>query len=163
MSYNWERSYEKRPISTTLGFLALGVVVTFALTALGWGLMTGFSYWWGQGDAYRQKNSAQNWTAAQVTFHQQATDFDGYLKKIAAAQQAVKEFDAAHPNLAGEDGLVGLQDAQTRQGLATNLTGLRQQCVNVANAYNTASEGYLTADWKDADLPPRLDSSSCGS
>lgn len=162
MTDRWERSLNRRPVSTTIAFLALGVVATFALVTLGWGLMTGFSYWWGQGDAYRTKNSAANWTTAQVAFHQEANDVTGFQQKIVLARQQLADFDRAHPNLAGEDGLVGMQDNQNRASLTSNLAGLQQQCLNTVTAYNTASEGFLTADWKDANLPARLDPSVCG-
>jgi len=161
MGYNWERSLDRRPLSTGFGLLILAVLAGFAVIALGWGLATGFSYWWGQGDAYRQKNSASNWVAAQVAFHREANDVTAFTQKIAQARQDLADFDKLHPNLTSEDGLMGMQDVQARQSLVTNVTGLRQQCLNTVNQYNTDSRGYLTEDWKDADLPERLETSAC--
>jgi hypothetical protein len=162
MSTNWERSLEKRPLITGFGLTALAIVAVFVLGALAWGLATGFSYWWGQGDAYRQKNSSANWIAAQAGFHQEMNDVTGFKQKIALATQRLADFNKAHPNLTAEDGLVGYKDAQTRDGLTSDLTGLQQQCVNTVNQYNTDARSYLTEDWRDADLPESLDVSACG-
>jgi len=153
---------ERHPVAYVLTWVFSIIFVVFVIAAVIMGIKTSFSYWWGQQGAQQEKNSSSNWTSAQVSFHRQANDYDGYLKKIAQARQALADFDKLHPNLAGEDGLVGMQDTQARQSLTVNLTGVQQQCVNTVNDYNTASEGFLTADWKDADLPSRLDASACG-
>lgn len=152
---------ERHPVAFLLTVIFTVVLVIAALSAFIWGLKTDFSYWWGQQGAIQEKNSTQNWTQAQVSFHQQVNDVDGFKQKIILTRQQLADFDKAHPHLGAEDGLVGMQDTQTRNSLATDLTGLQQQCLNTVAAYNTASEGYLTADWKDADLPSRLDPSVC--
>lgn len=41
------------------------------------------------------------------------------------------------------------------------LTGLTQQCQNVVTQYNTDSQSYLTQDFKDANLPEKLDPAAC--
>jgi hypothetical protein len=158
----WDEEFNARPVATTMLMIGIVIAIILMVIAVVWSVVTGFSYWWGQGNAQQEKNSAQNWTRAQVSFHQQVNDYDGYLKKIAQAKQALTDFDKLHPNLTGEDGLVGMQDTQARQSLTVNLAGVQQQCINVVSDYNTASEGYLTEDWKDADLPSRLDSNACG-
>lgn len=153
--------FERRPVTSTLTAIFSAVFVAFVLAATIMGLRTNFSYWWGRQQAEQTKNSAQNWTSAQAAFHQEANDVTGFTTKIAAAKQALTDFDKTHPNLTAEDGLTGYTDAQARQGLTSNLAGLQQQCVNTVTEYNTQSQSYLTEDWKDADLPNKLDSSAC--
>lgn len=153
---------ERHPVAYLLTVIFSVVLVVAALAMFVWGLRTNFSYWWGQQGAIQEKNSTSNWTTAQVAFHQEANDVDGFKQKIVLARHQLADFDRAHPNLAGEDGLVGMQDTQNRASLTSNLAGLQQQCLNTVTTYNTASEGFLTADWKDADLPARLDPSVCG-
>lgn len=152
---------DRHPVAYLLTVIFTVIVVVAALTAFIWGLKTDFSYWWGQQGAIQEKNSTSNWTSAQVAFHQQANDVTAFKQKIVLARQQLADFDQAHPHLAAEDGLTGMQDKQDRTSLTSNLAGLQQQCLNTVTAYNTASEGFLTADWKDADLPPRLDPSAC--
>jgi len=152
---------DRHPVAYILTVIFSVILVLFVIAAFIMGLRTNFSYWWGQQQATQDKNSAGNFEAAQRQFLQDKNDVDGYVQKITAARQQLADFDKAHPSLASEDGLAGLTDAQQRQSLATNLTGLQQQCVNVVNDYNTNARAYLTADWRDANLPERLDPNSC--
>lgn len=153
--------FDRHPISSLLAALVSAVLVVAALVMFIWGLTTNFSYWWGQQGAIQEKNSTQNWTTAQRAFHQEMGDVTAYRGKIKDAFTALNDFDKAH-NLAAENGLVGMQDAQTRQGLVTDYTGLKQQCLNTVTQYNTDAQSYLTEDWRGANLPSSLSQADCG-
>jgi len=156
---HWERGLDRRPVRTLFQLGALGVVITFVLAVLGWGLVTGFSFWWGQGDAYRQKNSSQNWVAAQRAFHQENNDVTAFQAKIALAKQTLVAFNQQHPSVG--NGTPYDPDLLQQSSLQSDLTGLQQQCLNTVQSYNTDAQSYLTQDWRDADLPQRLDPGSC--
>lgn len=158
----FEELAERHPVAFVLTLVFGAVLAVTALAAFIWGLRTDFSYWWGQQGAIQEKNSTSNFISAQQGFLVEKNDVDGYAQKIVIAKAALTDFDARHPNLAGEDDLSAMQDRQERAGLADDLKGLQQQCVNTVNKYNVDAQAFLTADWRGAGLPDHLTTSDCG-
>lgn len=116
--------------------VAVGVVILVVLGAV-WGFKTAFAPRSGKAGAYRTKESAQNRVFAQQTFEQEDADYAGYLLKIKTYTGPL---------------------SATRQ---TELEGLRQLCITVAQTYNADSRKYLLRDFKSFDLPVTLDASAC--
>lgn len=156
---DWAGRLDRSPIKTItqLGLLAIGIIAVFVIAI--WGIRTGFSYWWGRGAATQEKNSSQNWIAAQRTFHQDVNDVTADQAKIASAKKDIHGFEAAHPSLGNGTPYDPL--AQQDGNLRTTLQGLQQQCQNTVAGYNTDAQSYLTEDWRDADLPEQLSPTLC--
>lgn len=117
----------------TLGIVA----VILAAGALVWSLNVGTSEVRGEGDALREKNSAENWVNAQREFNIRHQDILSTDRKITDAKAA---WDAAP------------QDAVLR----TNYNGLVNYCNDAVAAYNALSRSYLAEDFRDADLPATI-------
>jgi len=113
------------------------LILTGVIILTVWGLKTAFAGPAGRAGAFRQKEDANNRIFAQQTFEQEQHDFFGYLTKI---RTYVPPLDS------------------TQQ---TELEGLRQQCINVAQQYNADSQKYLLRDFKSAGLPRTLNASAC--
>lgn len=140
----------------------LVAVVMFVLLILVglWGLGVLTSPVRGAGDAYAQKNSAGNWVYAQKQFQSEAKTFDTRKVQITDANRALVAWRAGpHP----ADGMAVYTDAEHGRNLETTLTGLTTGCQNIAAEYNTDSHAYLSRQFKDADLPERLDPNACTS
>lgn len=155
---SWADRFESKPGVTILQAGVTVIVILFLLTALIWGGLTGFSYWWGQAGAVQQKNSTQNFIAAQKQFHEDQNDVQTDVVKIQAARQALNAHNA-QPVPA--DSLGAYEFEQETTSLQTTLTGLQQSCDNTVADYDTAAQSYLTENWRDAGLPPTLDPSVC--
>jgi hypothetical protein len=154
----WADDLEGKPLVT--GFKILGILlgtgIVIVMILWGFGVIT--APWKGQGDAYQQKNSAQNWVAAQKTFHTEFNDVEAYKAKIAQSQKDITAYEIAHPQA---NGTPFDPAAQQDANLHTVLTGLQQQCQNTVADYNTNAESYLTESWRDAQLPDHLDPATC--
>ncbi len=155
----WERDAENAPVRTTVKVIVIAVAVVLVVGAGVWGLGTAFSWFKGQGDGYRQKNSAQNWITAQRGFHQQYNDIQAYASKITVARKDLTDYQKAHPSTG--NGTPYDPVAQQAGNLQTTLSGLQQQCMTTVAQYNTDAESYLTQDWRDADLPSHMDAEAC--
>jgi len=92
----------------------------------------------GQGDAIKQKNSAQNWTTAQARFEKQYQSVISADEKIAVATESL----AAKPD-----------DLTLQQTLA----GIKSACISAVADYNAESRKYLSEEFKSADLPYQID------
>jgi hypothetical protein len=155
-SDGWGRDLERKPVATAIKAAVIVILVAFALTALVGGVATNFSYWWGQNGATRDKNSTSNFESAQVQFHRDYNAVATDRVKIQQAQADLGAWQQAHPNYQGNgtpfDPLA--EQESEKQGV---VTGLRLGCLNEVTDYDTASQAYLSADWKDAGLPASLD------
>jgi hypothetical protein len=96
----------------------------------------------GAGDAFKQKESANNRIAKQELFEELYADYESTVAKIKPAKQAMKQ----NP------------DSIIKQ---TEYTGLQNYCLDVVAQYNAESNKYLAVDFKRADLPYELDRSRC--
>lgn len=156
----WEDRFGRRPVRTSLQ-LALGVAAAaVVVVAMLWvtGVVT--VPWVGTGDAYRQKESAQNWIAAQRRFRQELNDVDAANAKIQAAKQQLATFTDHNP-APSSDPIAYQQWSQEQNNYQTAVTGPQQECQNTVADYNTDAQSYLTEDWRDAALPLHLDPSVC--
>lgn len=96
----------------------------------------------GQGDAYKQKESASNRIVKQAFFEDTYADYESTVAKLKPAKQALKQ----NP------------DSVIKQ---TEYTGLQNYCLDVVASYNAESNKYLAADFKRVDLPYELDRNAC--
>lgn len=100
----------------------------------------------GKGNIIKQNNSAGNQIEQQGHFEDLANAFPGYLAKIKVAKQVLATDTK------------GTTEYQIDQ---TNVEGLQQTCIDVANEFNAASAKTLAKDWKAAGLPATLDLQEC--
>ncbi|GAC1369340.1 MAG: hypothetical protein NVSMB39_1060 [Candidatus Saccharimonadales bacterium] len=146
--------FERHPfLSATIW--VIGIIVVVGLIGGGiWAFNVFFSPAKGAGDAYAQKNSAQNWTNAQAQFNQDYQAVLAFDSQIADAQANLAQFEKAHPQLGNGTPYdpVAEQDANLRR----TVTGLTQQCQNTVAAYNTRANSYLSKDFRDANLPAQI-------
>lgn len=149
MSKNWYDS--DNPTTVVRGFswragvwLTLAVVFFAALGGLIWVLSVASAPIKGQGDAFKQKESANNRISKQALFEDLNAEYESTLAKIGPAKQALKRDP----------------DSQIRN---TELTGLINYCISVAGDYNAESRKYTAADFKSIDLPATLDRTACSS
>lgn len=120
-----------------------GLMVVLIASVLGvaaWGIKVATSGVRGQGDAEQQKNSASNWTAAQARFRQLHEDIFATDRKldVLAAQAKADPADKV---------------AQT------TYAGTVSYCLGLVGTYNAEAKTYLSQDFRDADLPERIDNS----
>ncbi len=153
---DWGDRLERRPTMTVLqlGLVITGIVVI--LTAVIAGIATGGSYWWGRGGAIQEKNSTGNFLSAQAQFHRDLNAITADKVKIQQAEAVVTQFTVDHPSFQG-NGTPYDPLAQELSGDREVVTGLQQGCQNEVADYNTAAQSYLSADWRDANLPEQLD------
>lgn len=114
------------------------VAVILAVGAVVWALSVGTSGVKGEGNALREKNSAENWVEAQREFNIRYQDILSTDRKITDAKAA--------------------RDADPQNAvLQTNYNGLVNYCSDAAASYNALSRSYLAEDFRDADLPAMID------
>ncbi len=155
----WAEDFEHKPLITGFKVVLWVVVLGILVTALLWGTGVVTAPWKGKGDAYIQKNSADNWVAAQRTFHQEDNDYTADLGKIRDAKAALATFETgAKPD---PNSIAAFQWQQQDTNLRTDLTGLEQGCQQVAANYATDAQSYLTESFRDAGLPATLDAAAC--
>lgn len=116
-----------------LFFGALGVGI--------WGFKVATSDIKGQGDATRIKNDARNRIRAQEGFEKLYADIVASDRKIDVADSAAE----ASPD-----------DRTLRQ----NASGVRQYCISVVGEYNAKARSYSAEDFRAADLPYQIDSTT---
>lgn len=155
-----ERDLKARPVSNIIKWLIIAVLVVAGLTFLVIGIATGWSYWGGKAALVREKNSSDNFVSAQGQFTQENQDYGNYLHvTIPTAKKALDQFNKAHPTIPGD--LSGLSLSNQQETLSDNLAGLVASCARVAGDYNAQTQDYLSADFRNHDLPVSLDAASC--
>lgn len=158
MADRWATRLEAKPGRTTMWIICGVIAFVLVISAALWALTVAASPIKGTGDAYAQKNGADNWVQAQTQFHNRDNTFRMYLGQIVDAKKAQVAWQTGpHPT----DGIAAFTDGQTGQQLGQVVIGLTQQCQKTATDYNTASQGYLSRDFKDAGLPYQLDPAAC--
>jgi Rieske Fe-S protein len=141
MSSFYENPTERGIVARIIGYTVLAVIVVGIISAALWGAGVLFAGPKGQGEAYKQKESAVNRIEKQEMFVQLNEDFQGFIAKIEVAKQAYQR-DPSDVN-------------------STNLTGVTQICIDTAQQYNAESQKYTSRDFKSAGLPYRLDPADC--
>lgn len=138
MSWKDERREANRGIRWGL-LWALIIIVIFAVAGIAvWGVRVATAPIKGQGDAAITKYSAENWVRAQAKFEERYQDIQATDQKIQVATDAAK----ANPN-----------DKTAGQTAA----GLKSYCISAVADYNAEARKYLSADFRAADLPSRID------
>lgn len=159
-SEEWGEDFENKPVKTTFKVIGIIFGVIVVLSVAVWAIGVAFSWWGGEGDAYQQKNSAQNWITAQKQFHQDQNDVIADQAKIIQAKNNLAQWKAANPAPSG-DPIAYEQWSKQESQYQVALTGPQQSCLNSVSDYNTNAQSYLTQDWRDASLPESLPTSDC--
>lgn len=137
---------EYREANKGLGFVFLWIVISLVAAGLIgwaiWGFNVATSGVRGEGDGEIQKNSSDNWVAAQADFEENYADYEATLVKI--------EFAA--------DALESNPDDRISQ---TNYQGLVNYCASLVADYNADARNFLKEDFKAADLPDHIAPESC--
>lgn len=119
-------------------WVAATVLVIAALAGGAWAFRTVTASARGQGDAYQQQQSGANRVRAQEAFHSRIEDIratDAKLDVLAAAAKADPD------------------DRTARQ----TLLGTRTYCLSAVAEYNAEARKYSSQQFRDADLPVRID------
>lgn len=125
-----------------LGWVITILIIVALIGAASWGITVAVSGIKGQGDATIQKNSGTNRIVQDARFQQLYQEYKGSFAKIELAQQAVQ--------------------ADPKDRVAqTNLTGIQQHCVDIANEYNGLALSFIAQDFVGTNLPSTLDQASC--
>lgn len=120
--------------------IALWVLAGVALTALGavlvFAFQTGTAEPRGRGEAYQQKESANNRIFAQQRFEDLSAEIEATKVKISAAAPV----------------------RRTSPEAEVRYQGLVQHCASTVAQYNAAARSYTQQDFRAADLPPSYNS-----
>lgn len=119
-------------------WIVIGVILILVLGAALWAFNVATSGVKGQGDAQRQKNSAENWTKQQAEFERMYASIKAQDKNITIAAKEAK----ANP------------DDATKQ---INYSGLIRNCNDTVANYNAMARSYLAEQFRAADLPAQID------
>jgi len=148
MADSWrerEDDFEYKPVrQTAKGIGWTGVLIAVAIVVFGglgiahWGFGVFTSDIKGQGDAIKVKNEAGNRIRAQ----------EGFLDKFNAIITADKNLTITGESLKKTPDSVKLQ---------TELAGQMMICNDAVGAYNAAARKFTQQDFKDADLPDKID------
>jgi hypothetical protein len=109
----------------------------------------------GQGEAQKIKNSALNRTQAQAQFHADFESVHRFDLQLTDAQVQIDQFKKDHPDVGNGTPYDPL--AEQLNNLETTYTGIQQQCRRVVAQYDANAETYTLRDFRDADLPSRVD------
>ena len=117
-----------------IGILALLIIAPL----VAWGLSVAGAPIFGQGEAFKQKESAANRIFAQAYFQTTA-------KEIKATQDRINQLSTVKPRSAEQE---------------VRYEGLRSYCAGLVGDYNARSETYTTQQFKDASLPASFDATT---
>lgn len=130
-------------------YLGLGIVwwiillvVALIIGIAGWAFTVATSEVKGQGDAVIQRNSAENWLAAQKRFEDNYADIDATIVKIEQARPRITDGSATEEERIRFD-------------------GLRSYCASVVADYNADARDFLQEEFRAADLPSSISPSTC--
>lgn len=156
--FHADTGYHFRPIAW--GCATLAGIAVLALAGWGiWGLGVATSGVHGRGEQIKQVNSSVNRTQWYHHFFDLKTAYNTQVAAVGLARKQLDQFNKDNPP--GTADPIG-QIAQLRAQDQTNLTGVQQQCVNSANAYNNDTQKTLVgAQFKAAGLPDTLDANAC--
>lgn len=122
-----------------VGITLLAIVVLTAIWWFSFGASVLSSKPIGQGEAIIQKNSAENWTKAQADFEELYAGIESQDQMITLLAEVAEE--------------------DPDQFNSTNYAGARLTCLEMVGDYNAKARSYLSADFRAADLPARIDTS----
>ena len=110
----------------------------------------------GRGDAVVQKNSGLNRTQAQAQFRATIESIRSLDMRLGDAKVQLDDFNKSHPSVG--NGTPYDPTAEQQANLMRTLTGLQQQCRIAVADYNAMSSTYTLRDFRDADLPFKIES-----
>jgi len=141
-----------------IGWMTFVIVVVSILGVAGSVVALEWNSWFsgtkGKLEANIQKNSALNRIEAQAQFHDGYEAVRNLDQKLTDAQTQLDAFNKAHPNVGNGTPFDPL--FETQNNLQRNVTGAQQQCHNAVADYNASTEKYLLRDFRDADLPYKM-------
>ena len=111
----------------------------------------------GRGDAIIQKNSALNRTQAQAQFQANVESIRSLDQRLSDAKVQLDDFNKSHPSVG--NGTPYDPIAEQQANLALSVRGLQQQCRIAVADYNARSSTYTLRDFRDADLPFKIERS----
>ncbi|HEY9251711.1 MAG TPA: hypothetical protein VIP06_03550 [Nocardioides sp.] len=127
-------------MKSTTKSVAVVLAVLLGVIALGWGiwaLNVAMSPVRGTGDAYAQRNSAQNWTTAQARFEDLYAEVVATDRKITVAKERI---DADPDDRTAKD----------------TYFGTKSVCLSIVADYNADARKYLSESFRAADLPEQI-------
>jgi hypothetical protein len=133
----------------------IGVVLAVVIPAAVWGISVATSNTAGRGNAVKLKNNASNRTQAQALFHTRFEGIKALDQKLTDAQGQLDAFNKAHPNVGNGTAFDPLLEQQSN--FQRSVTGAQQQCRNAVADYNASTETFTLRDFKDSDLPFKID------
>jgi len=142
------------------GGIGLIIVIMITVAVIGaavWGIGVAISDIQGRGEATKLKNSALNRTQAQAQFHSTFEEIRALDQKLTDAQANLDAFNNQHPNVGNGTPYDPL--LQQQGNLQRDATGAQQQCRNAVADYNASTETYTLRDFRDSDLPYKIESS----
>ena len=110
----------------------------------------------GRGDAVIQKNSGLNRTQAQAQFRATIESIRSLDMRLSDAKVQLDDFNKSHPSVG--NGTPYDPTAEQRANLLRTVTGLQQQCRIAVADYDASTSTYTLRDFRDADLPKRIES-----
>lgn len=137
MSYPYVPTSHKGVFRLVTGWTVAAVALIGAIGIALWAFGVFTADIKGAGDAIRERNSSVNRVQKQEMFEQLAADYD-----------------AAVLNVSG----YGIPKTPMQE---TELRGLTQFCVSLAQQFNAESAKYSSRVWKSAGLPATLDPIAC--
>lgn len=142
MSYSneeWknDKKLVNRGVWYVLRWVLLFVGVSIVIGAIVWGANVLISGPKGQGDAIVEKNSSENFIAAQAEFERGWQDIKSTDQKIALATVTLA------------------QDPEDKTAQQT-LAGLQSYCLSAVAEYNANARSFLSEDFRAADLPAEI-------
>jgi hypothetical protein len=156
--FHADTGYHFRPLAWGCATLAVIAAIVVAAWAI-WGLGVFTSGVHGRGEQIKQVNNSVNRTQWYHHFFDLKTAYDTQVQAVGLARKQLDDFNKANPP--GTADPIG-QLAQLRAQDQTNLTGVQQQCINSANAYNNDTQKTVVgAQFKAAGLPDTLDANAC--
>ena len=151
--YGGDRSTERRYwfglTARALFAIVVVSVLVLVIAAIAITLSTATSNVRGAAGATRQKNSTNNRVFQQQAFQQKYADYQGDIAKIMTAGSALS-YDSAH------NAAQSILDQDH-----TDLVGIANHCISVAQDYNAQTQFYLAKQFLDASLPSALDPKAC--
>lgn len=124
---------QKQLFGMLMAWLVALLIVVGAITLALWAFGVFTADIKGRGELVKTNKSAVNRIQKQEMFEQLYADLNGYKAKIGVARDAVE----ANPSDVNQ----------------TNLTGIRQQCIDTVQQYNAEARKITSRDWRSADLP----------
>lgn len=156
---SWDKRFEDNPGRTSLQVYVVILIVllisVWAISAATFGMRVATAGLVGRGEAHIQKESANNRIAQNSAFYAQYESIQKYDKQIKDAQKDLDDWVRENGNKLETSPLNTL--SQRRAFLEETVKAFRNSCQTTATNYNTDAQAYISKDFRDANLPERID------